>query len=130
MNKFKTAIFASALSTGFVVLIFLGQYTKVPSFRRAFELAFYFFILGAIGANVYIWLADKLSFLGRLVRGKNFAATLKALLVILPTATVLSFVGIAMRAPHEALVWIYMAILFSCIFSEAAYAYRRRVYGS
>lgn len=114
MNKFKTAFSASALSAGLIVLIFLFRDTTVSAFKRAFELAFYFFILGGIGANVYIWLADKLSILGRVVRGANFPATLKALIIVIPIATVLSLVGIALRAPHEAQMWIYLAIFISC----------------
>lgn len=128
VEKFKTAIFASAVSASLIELIlFLARDITVSSLSRAFETAFYAFTLGAIGANAYIWLADKFSILGRVVR-TNLIATLKALVILIPLATVLSLVAVVLRAPHEAFIWIYVAILFSCAISDAAYAYRSRVY--
>ncbi len=126
ITTFKTAIFAPALSAGLIALILFIQDTTVSGFRRAFETAFCAFPLAAVGAIVYIWLAAKFSILGRVIRGTNFLATLIALLIVIPTATVLSFVGIELRALHDALVWIYLEILCSCAVSDAAYANRTR----
>lgn len=125
ITTFKTAIFASALSAGLIVLILFGQHTTVSGFGRAFETAFYAFPLAVVGAIVYIWLATKFSILGRVIR-TNLLATLMALLIIIPMATVLSFVGIELPAQHDALVWIYLEILCSCAVSDAAYANRAR----
>jgi hypothetical protein len=117
IKKFKTAIFASALSAGLIVLILLVRETTVSNFRRAFETVFWAFPLGVIGANAYIWLAAKFSILGQVTR-TNLAATLKALLIVTPIAMVISFAGIA---PQDAQIWIYVEILLSCVISDAAY---------
>lgn len=121
INSFKTAIFASALSAGLILLILLVRDITAFTLTRAFEAALGLFVLGAIGADVYIWLADQWSILGRVVR-TNLTATLKALLIVVPLATILSLVGIELPALHDSLMWIYSVILMSCIFSDAAYA--------
>lgn len=125
ITKVKTAIFASALSAGLIVVILLAGHTAVSSPRRAFETAFCAFPLAAVAAIAYIWLAVKFSILGRVTR-TNLTATLKALLIIIPIATILSLVGIELHALHNAQVWIYLEILCSCVVSDAAYASRAR----
>lgn len=127
IKEFKTAIFASALSAALMLLILLLRETTASGFSRVFETIFFAFVLGATGAQVYIWLAAKVSILGRVTR-TNLAATLKALLILIPLATVLSLVGIALGAPHDALLWIYAEILLSCVFSDVAYVRARRLY--
>lgn len=127
IKQFKTAIFASALSAGLILLILLLRDSTFSGLKRVFETIFFAFLLGTVGANVYIWLAAKVSILGRVTR-TNLAATLKALLILTPLATALSLVGIALGAPHEAQVWMFVEILLSCIISDAAYARARRVF--
>ncbi|HEX5424490.1 MAG TPA: hypothetical protein VFW94_13155 [Candidatus Acidoferrales bacterium] len=121
VNKFKTVILAAAVSEGLIVVLSSVRHTAGFGFRQAFETAFCAFPLGAIGASVYIWLADKWSILGRVTR-TNLTATLKALLIVTPTAMVLSLVGIELRPLHDAQVWIFVEILVCCIISDAVYA--------
>lgn len=121
IDKLKISILAAAVSAGLIVVLSSVRHTAAFGFRQAFETAFCAFPLGVIGASVYIWLADKWSILGRVTR-TNLTATLKALLIVTPTAMVLSLVGIELRPLDDAQVWIFVEILLCCIISDAAHA--------
>lgn len=125
IRQFRTAIYSSALAAGVILLILLFSKTAMPGLRAVLKTIFFAFPLGAIGAYVYIWMAAWLSILGRVTR-TNLAATLKALLIVTPLATVLSLAGIALGAPHDAQVWIFLAVILSSIFSDVAYVRARR----
>lgn len=115
IKEFKTAIIASGLSAALILPILLLQEAAASGLRRVFETTFFAFLLGATGAHVYIWLAAKLSILGRVTR-TNLAATLKALLIVTPLATVLSLAGIVLGGPPDAQVWMFVEIVLPAFF--------------
>lgn len=127
IREFRTAIFASALSAGLILLILLLGDIRDLSLKQRLESILCAFPAGVLGANVYIRLAARVSILGRVTR-TNAAATLKALLIVLPLGTVLSLVSIAAGVPPGAQVWIFLEVAISCIFSDVAYVRARRIY--
>ncbi|HEX5424309.1 MAG TPA: hypothetical protein VFW94_12220 [Candidatus Acidoferrales bacterium] len=54
IKQLKTAIFASALSAGLILLILLLRDSTFSGLKRVFETILFAFLLGTVGANVYI----------------------------------------------------------------------------